>query len=85
MKDYEKKMGIIRTGDLIWYEKRCGDMKDFIKKKMDIRRTGVWTYKWEIWFDREKKAMIWKIMKKRWILDEREIRQKKMGVCQTGE
>ena len=67
-------MGIGQTGDLIWYEKRCGDMKDFIKKKMDIRRTGVWTYEWEIWFDREKKAMIWKIMKKKWILDKREIR-----------
>ena len=26
-----------------------------------------------------------KTMKKRWILDEREIRQKKMGVCRTGE
>ena len=26
-----------------------------------------------------------KTMKKRWILDKREIRQKKMGVCRTGE
>ena len=33
-------MGIGQTGDSIWYEKRCGDMKDFIKKKMDIRQTG---------------------------------------------
>ena len=59
MKDYEKKMGITQTGnqtyrekimgigqmgDLIRYKKRCGNMKDFIKKgqildKREIRLT----------------------------------------------
>ena len=54
MKDYEKKMGITRTGDqtyrekimgigqmgdLIWYKKRCSNMKDY-EKKIDIRQTG---------------------------------------------
>ena len=48
MKDYEKKISITRTGDqtyrekimgigqmgdLIRYKKRCGNIKDFIKKR----------------------------------------------------
>ena len=33
-------MGIGQTGDLIWYKKRCSNMKDFVKKMMDIRQTG---------------------------------------------
>ena len=38
-------MGIGQTGDLIWFKKRCGNMKDYIKIKMDIRQMGDQTYK----------------------------------------
>ena len=42
-------MGVEQTGDLIWYEKSCGNMKDYIKKKIVVIEQEIWFAKRKYW------------------------------------
>ena len=42
-------MGVEQTGDMISYEKSCGNMKDYIKKKIVVIEQEIWFAKRKYW------------------------------------